>query len=99
MYGRNEEIDDEKEENAILMVESEVKDFGSFQQEMEAEAMVEVIDLESSIADFSTNIFVLIDNDGGVRMKKHYSYVCGVEGDEFYMTGLRTTNLAKSKFV
>ncbi|GBM10163.1 hypothetical protein AVEN_258764-1 [Araneus ventricosus] len=52
--------------------------------------------------DFSTNLFVLIDNIGGARMKAHYSYVFGiqeVDGGEYDMTGLRTTNLAKSKFV
>ncbi|GBM33563.1 hypothetical protein AVEN_197316-1 [Araneus ventricosus] len=100
-YGRKEETDDEKEENAIFMAESEVEDFGSFQQEMEAAEMVEVIHLESIIADFSTNTFVLIDNDGGARMKTHYSYVCGVQGvdGEFDTTGLRTTNMATLKFV
>ncbi|GBM29273.1 hypothetical protein AVEN_155226-1 [Araneus ventricosus] len=62
----------------------------------------EVIYLESSMVDFSTNMFVLIDNVGGDKMKEHYSYVCGIQevvDGEYYMTDLRTTNLAKSKFV
>ncbi|GBL95400.1 hypothetical protein AVEN_154803-1 [Araneus ventricosus] len=101
-YGRKQEIDDEKEENVILMVKSEDEDFGFFQQEMEAARMEEVINLESSMVDFSTNMFVLIDNVGGARMKAYYSYVCGiqeVDGGEYDMTYLRTTKLAKSKFV
>ncbi|GBN66732.1 hypothetical protein AVEN_131132-1, partial [Araneus ventricosus] len=63
-YGRQQETDDEKEENVILMEEYENKDFGSFQQEMEAAGMEEVIYLDSSMVDFSTNLFVLIDNVG-----------------------------------
>ncbi|GBO14648.1 hypothetical protein AVEN_49232-1 [Araneus ventricosus] len=69
---------------------------------MEAAKMEEVIYLESPMIDFSTNLFVLIDNFGGARMKAHYSYVCGiqeVDGGEYDMSGLRTTNLAKLKFV
>ncbi|GBL77026.1 hypothetical protein AVEN_12678-1 [Araneus ventricosus] len=84
------------------MAESDVEDFGSFQQEIEAAEIVEVIDLESSAIDFVTNMFVLIDKDGGPRMKTHYLYVCGVQGvdgGEFDMTGLRITNMAKSKFI
>ncbi|GBN08515.1 hypothetical protein AVEN_113920-1 [Araneus ventricosus] len=64
--------------------------------------MEEVIYLESSMVDFSTNMFVLIDNIGGAKMKAHCSYVCGiqeVDGVEYDTTDLRTTNLAKSKFV
>ncbi|GBL92993.1 hypothetical protein AVEN_54631-1 [Araneus ventricosus] len=100
-YGRKKEIDDEKKGNVILMVESEDEDSG-FQQEMEATSMEEIIYTESSIVDFSTNMFLLIDNIGGARMKSDYSYVCGiqeVDGGEYDLTGLRTTNLAKSKFV
>ncbi|GBO23285.1 hypothetical protein AVEN_208073-1 [Araneus ventricosus] len=84
------------------MAESEVEDFGSFQQEMKAVEMVEAIDLESSVADFSTNTIVLINNDGSAKMKTRYSYVCGfqgVDGVEFDMTGLRTSNMAKSEIV
>ncbi|GBN52198.1 hypothetical protein AVEN_17457-1 [Araneus ventricosus] len=54
------------------------------------------------MVDFSTNTFVLIDNFGGARMTAHYSYDCGiqeVDGREYDMTDLRTTNLAKSKFI
>ncbi|GBM06753.1 hypothetical protein AVEN_62997-1 [Araneus ventricosus] len=101
-YGRKQESDDEKEENVILIEESEYEDFGSFQQETVAAGMQEVIYLESSMVDFTTNLFVFIYNLGGARMKAHYSYVCGiqeVDGGEYDMTGLRTTNLAKSKFV
>ncbi|GBM82243.1 hypothetical protein AVEN_214780-1, partial [Araneus ventricosus] len=54
-YGRIQETDNEKEENVILMGESEDEDFGSFPQETEPAEMEEVIYLESSIADFSTN--------------------------------------------
>ncbi|GBM89380.1 hypothetical protein AVEN_226944-1 [Araneus ventricosus] len=94
-YGRKEETDDEKEENAIFMAESEVGDFGSLQQEMEAAEMVEGINMESTIAYLSTNTFVLIDNDRGARSKTHYSHVCGVQGvdgGEFVMTGLSVLN-------
>ncbi|GBO14433.1 hypothetical protein AVEN_200199-1 [Araneus ventricosus] len=38
-YGRKQETDNEKEENVILLVESEDEDFGSFQQETEATEM------------------------------------------------------------
>ncbi|GBN25057.1 hypothetical protein AVEN_65056-1 [Araneus ventricosus] len=92
MYGRKQESDDEKEENEILIEISDDEDFGSFQHEMEV--AVEVIYLESSMVDFSTNLFVLIDKVGGARMKAHYSYVCGileVDGGKYDMTGLRTT--------
>ncbi|GBN93244.1 hypothetical protein AVEN_237582-1 [Araneus ventricosus] len=41
MYGRKQETVDEKEENVMLMVESEDEDFGSFQQKMEAAGMAE----------------------------------------------------------
>ncbi|GBM08007.1 hypothetical protein AVEN_71450-1 [Araneus ventricosus] len=54
------------------------------------------------MVDFATNLFGLIGNVGGDRTKAHYSYVCGiqeVDGGEYYTTGLRTTNLAKLKFV
>ncbi|GBM13652.1 hypothetical protein AVEN_229613-1 [Araneus ventricosus] len=86
----------------LLMEESEDQDFGSFQQETGAAEMEEVICLESSMADLSTNRFVLINNVGGAIMKTHYSYVCGIQGvggGELDMRGLMTTNLAKSKFV
>ncbi|GBM05091.1 hypothetical protein AVEN_210800-1 [Araneus ventricosus] len=46
--------------------------------------------------------FLLVDNVGGARMKAPYSYVCGIQeidSDEYDLTSLRTTNLAKSKFV
>ncbi|GBN72900.1 hypothetical protein AVEN_205556-1 [Araneus ventricosus] len=69
---------------------------------MEATEMEEVIYLDSSMVDFSTNKFVLIDKVGDARMKAYYSYVCGiqeVDSGEYDMTGLRTANLAKSKFV
>ncbi|GBM08643.1 hypothetical protein AVEN_52478-1 [Araneus ventricosus] len=101
-YGRESETDDEKEENVIQWKNSKYEDFGSFQQKMESVGMKEVIYLESSMVDFSTNLFVLIYNLGGARMKAHYSYVCGireVDSGEHDMTGLRTTNLAKSIFV
>ncbi|GBM78338.1 hypothetical protein AVEN_27935-1 [Araneus ventricosus] len=68
-YGRKQETNDEKEENVIPIEESEDEDFGSFQQEMEAAEMDEVIYLESSIVNFSTNLFVLL-NFGGARMKR-----------------------------
>ncbi|GBM66050.1 hypothetical protein AVEN_181127-1 [Araneus ventricosus] len=87
-YGRKQETDDEKEENMILMVESE--DFSSFQLEIEAALMEEEIYPESSMVDFLTNMFVLIDNVGGAKMKAHYLYVCGiqeVDGGEYDMRG------------
>ncbi|GBN44172.1 hypothetical protein AVEN_168929-1 [Araneus ventricosus] len=74
--GIKQETDDEKEENVLLIEESEDENFGCFKQGMEAAEIEEVIYLESSMADFSTNMFVLIDNVGGTRMKAHYSYVC-----------------------
>ncbi|GBM60395.1 hypothetical protein AVEN_156953-1 [Araneus ventricosus] len=101
-YGRKQETDEEKEENVTLMEESEDEELRSFQQEMEAAELEEVIYQESSMVDFSTNLFVLIDNVGDARMKAHYSYVCGIQKfycGEYDMTCLRTTNLAKSKFV
>ncbi|GBN24578.1 hypothetical protein AVEN_73004-1 [Araneus ventricosus] len=91
-----------KKTGYLLMEESEDGDFGSFQQETGAAEMEEVIYLESSMADFSKNMFVLIDDVGGARRKAHYSYVCGiqeVDGGELGMTGLMITNLYKSKFV
>ncbi|GBM09755.1 hypothetical protein AVEN_101801-1 [Araneus ventricosus] len=97
-YGRKQEIFDEKEENVILMEESEDEVFGSFQQEMEVAKMVEVIYLESSMLDFSTNLFVLIYNLGGNRINTHYAYLCWFQklySGEFDITVLRTTNLAK----
>ncbi|GBL82936.1 Retrovirus-related Pol polyprotein from transposon 412 [Araneus ventricosus] len=101
-YGRKRETDDEKEENVILMEESEDEDFGSLQQETKAAEMEEAIHLESSTVDFSTNMFVFINNVGGTRMKAHYLPVCEiqeVDGGECDLTCLRTTNLAKGKFV
>ncbi|GBN24439.1 hypothetical protein AVEN_26373-1 [Araneus ventricosus] len=77
-YGRKQETDDEKEENVILMAQSEYEDFGSFQEEMEAAEMEEVIYMESSMVDFPTNIFLSIDNVEGARMKAHYSHVCRI---------------------
>ncbi|GBN26875.1 hypothetical protein AVEN_240439-1 [Araneus ventricosus] len=85
------------------MEESESEDFGPFQKEMEAAGMKEVIYLESFMVNFSTSLFVLINKLGSARMKAHYSYVCGIQevgdGGEYDMTGLRTTNLTKPKFV
>ncbi|GBL78651.1 hypothetical protein AVEN_65226-1 [Araneus ventricosus] len=98
-YGRKKETDEEKEENVILMKESEDEDFGSFQQEVEALGMEEVIYLESSMIDFSTNLFVLIHNLGG-KNEGALFIVCGIQeanGGECDVIGLRTTNLAKSK--
>ncbi|GBL72809.1 hypothetical protein AVEN_128016-1 [Araneus ventricosus] len=95
-YGRKQETVDEEKENVILMEESEDEDCGSFQREME-----EVIYLESFMVDFSTNLLVLL-NVGGVRIKNIIHTSAGfknVEGSEYDMTGLRTTNLAKSKFI
>ncbi|GBM89103.1 hypothetical protein AVEN_114548-1 [Araneus ventricosus] len=69
---------------------------------MEAVKVEELIYLESPVLDFSTNLFVLIDNVSGTRMKAHYSCICGiqeVDDGEYDMTGLRTTNLAKPKFL
>ncbi|GBM27794.1 hypothetical protein AVEN_269747-1 [Araneus ventricosus] len=96
-YGRKQETDDEEEENVILTLESEDDDFGSFQQEIEVAEMEEAIYLESSMVDFSTNMFVLIDNVGATGIKAHCSYVCGiqeVDGGEYDLTGLKTTNLS-----
>ncbi|GBN26430.1 BUB3-interacting and GLEBS motif-containing protein ZNF207 [Araneus ventricosus] len=98
-YGRKQETNEKKEENVMLMGESE-DNFCSFQQKTEAVEIEEVIYLESSMSDFSTNM--LIYNVAGTRMKADYSYICGIQeidSDELDMTGLRTTNLAKSKFV
>ncbi|GBN14129.1 hypothetical protein AVEN_212624-1 [Araneus ventricosus] len=41
-YGKKQETDDEKEENVILMEESEYENFGSFHQETEAAEMEKV---------------------------------------------------------
>ncbi|GBN62879.1 hypothetical protein AVEN_2540-1 [Araneus ventricosus] len=95
--GKKETVD-EKEENVVQMEESEVEDFGSFQQEMEAAEMEEAIYFESTMVDFSKILFVFINNVGSARMKAHYSYVCRIQeldGSEYDMTGLRTNNLAK----
>ncbi|GBN05117.1 hypothetical protein AVEN_132103-1 [Araneus ventricosus] len=57
---------------------------------------------KSSMVDFETNMFILINSVGGVRMTASYLYVCGIQegdGGGYDTTGLRTTNLAKSKFV
>ncbi|GBO05685.1 hypothetical protein AVEN_105755-1 [Araneus ventricosus] len=88
---KKQETDDEKEENVILIKESEDEDFGTFQQE------TEVVEMEVLI-DFLTNTFALIDTVGSVLMMAHYLYFCmiqEVDGDEYDTTGLRTTNLAK----
>ncbi|GBL83501.1 hypothetical protein AVEN_196352-1 [Araneus ventricosus] len=102
-YGRKQETNDEKEENVILLEKTEDEDFGSFQQEMEVAEMKEVISLGPSMDNFTTNLLVLIDNVGGDKMKAHYLYVCGIQkvnGGEYDMRGLRSTNEAKSrKFV
>ncbi|GBN01589.1 hypothetical protein AVEN_36435-1 [Araneus ventricosus] len=82
-------------------MESEDENSASFQQEMEPVEMEKVIYLELSMADFSTNLFVLIHTVCGARVKAHFSYVCRiqeVDGGEYDMTGFRTTNLAKLKF-
>ncbi|GBN70825.1 hypothetical protein AVEN_123650-1 [Araneus ventricosus] len=42
-YGRKQETDDEKDDNMILIEESDEEDFGSFQQETEAEKEEEVL--------------------------------------------------------
>ncbi|GBL74911.1 hypothetical protein AVEN_243741-1 [Araneus ventricosus] len=84
------------------MDESEHEDFGSFEKETDAAEMEDIFLLESSMADFSINIFVLIDIVGCARLKSHYSYVCGIQGvydSELHTTGLRSANLAKLKFV
>ncbi|GBN04256.1 hypothetical protein AVEN_269716-1 [Araneus ventricosus] len=94
----NKKIVDEKEENVIVMEESEDEISGSFQQEIDAAEMEEVIYLKSSMLDFSTNLFVLIYNLGDDRMKTHYTNFCGiqeVDGGEYNITGVRSTNLAK----
>ncbi|GBL88454.1 hypothetical protein AVEN_168490-1 [Araneus ventricosus] len=77
VYGRKQDTEDEKEENVILMEESEDVDFGSFQQETEAADMEEV--LQQSMIDFSTNMFVLDDNVGDARMKANCSYICEIQ--------------------
>ncbi|GBM98003.1 hypothetical protein AVEN_89300-1 [Araneus ventricosus] len=90
-YGRKQETDEEKEENMILMEESEDEDFGYFQQKWRLRGNP-----------VRHCLFVLIFNLGGARIKAHYSYICGiqqVDGGQYDMTGLRTTNLAKSKCV
>ncbi|GBM31352.1 hypothetical protein AVEN_192759-1 [Araneus ventricosus] len=79
-YGRKQETDDEKEENMILLEVSKDEDFGSFQQETEAAVVEEVIYLESSMVDFSTNVLVWIDNVESARlMTVHHPYFCGVQ--------------------
>ncbi|GBM39218.1 hypothetical protein AVEN_223836-1 [Araneus ventricosus] len=59
--------------------------------------------LQFSFLDFILgNRYILINNMGDARMKVRYSYVCrisGVGGGKLGVTGLKTTNLAKSKFV
>ncbi|GBN52081.1 hypothetical protein AVEN_200489-1 [Araneus ventricosus] len=54
------------------------------------------------MAEFSTNLFDLKYNVGDNRMRANYSYVYGIKGvyvGELDIIGLRTTNLAKLKFV
>ncbi|GBL72445.1 hypothetical protein AVEN_115365-1 [Araneus ventricosus] len=95
-YGREQETVDEREENVKLMQKSEDEDFGPFQQEMEASEMEEIIYLETSMVDFSTNVCFV--ESWTCQNESHYSYVCGiqVDGGEYDITGLRTTNLAES---
>ncbi|GBL76138.1 hypothetical protein AVEN_121735-1 [Araneus ventricosus] len=99
-YGIKEETVDEKEENVILIEESQDENFcfsrrnGCFRDRKDIE--------KSSMDDFETNIFVLVDNVGGVRITAHGSYVFRiqeVDGGVSDMTGLRTTNLTKSKLI
>ncbi|GBM64631.1 hypothetical protein AVEN_91702-1 [Araneus ventricosus] len=97
----NKGTDDEKEENVVLMEESEDYDFGSFQQETEATETEEETYLESNMADSSTNIYILIDNVRDVRIGP-CPYICkmdGFNGGELDVTNLRSTSLAKSKLV
>ncbi|GBM40832.1 hypothetical protein AVEN_137333-1 [Araneus ventricosus] len=101
-YGRKQDTDDEKEENVILVGEYEYEDFGSFSTRNE-----NCGDGGSNLSGifhdcFLTNLFVLIDNVGGGRMKVHYLFVCSIQefdGGEYNMTGLRITNVVKLKFV
>ncbi|GBL76720.1 hypothetical protein AVEN_53405-1 [Araneus ventricosus] len=68
---------------------------------MEAEEMEEVIYLKLSMVDFFNKSLCFVECCR-CRNEAHYSYVCGIQevyGSEYDMTGLRTTNLAKSKFV
>ncbi|GBM66061.1 hypothetical protein AVEN_207157-1 [Araneus ventricosus] len=72
------ETDDEEEENVILTEESE-DNLGLFQQETESAEIEKVTYLESTMADFSTNMYILIDNVGGVIKKVDYSYVYRIQ--------------------
>ncbi|GBN87556.1 hypothetical protein AVEN_214332-1 [Araneus ventricosus] len=101
-YERKQETAEEKVKNVKLIEESDNEDFALLNKKMEAANIEELIYLESPMVNSSTNMFALIDNVGGARLKAHYSYVCGfqeVEGDEYDMICLRTTNLTESKFV
>ncbi|GBM09706.1 hypothetical protein AVEN_186411-1 [Araneus ventricosus] len=101
MEGNSETYEKEKQ-NLKICKESEDDDCGSFQQESVAAKIKEVTYLESSMANFSTNLYILIDNVRGVRMKACYLYVCGiqeVDGGELGVTGVRLDNLGKSIFV
>ncbi|GBM08761.1 hypothetical protein AVEN_154177-1 [Araneus ventricosus] len=85
---KSKETDDKEKENVILMEEFEDDDFDSLQQETEAAEIEKVTSLESSMAAFSTNIYIL--------------FVCrirGVECGEQDVSGLRNTNLEESKVV
>ncbi|GBL90055.1 hypothetical protein AVEN_135425-1 [Araneus ventricosus] len=80
----------------------EKDNFDSLQQEMKTMAIAEVTYLESPMAHFSTNMYILINNIGDAIMNTHYSYVYrtnGVDGGELDVTGWRNTNLVQSKFV
>ncbi|GBN48928.1 hypothetical protein AVEN_229328-1 [Araneus ventricosus] len=78
-FGRKQETDNEEDQNVIQIEESDDEDFGFFQQEIEAAEMEEVIYLESSMLEFSTNLFVSIYNLGDARMNAHYSYSCWIQ--------------------
>ncbi|GBN44725.1 hypothetical protein AVEN_113114-1 [Araneus ventricosus] len=60
--GRKQETDDEKEEHMIPMEESEDEDLGSSQTRNGGCGDGGSNLSESSLVDFSTNLFVLIDN-------------------------------------
>ncbi|GBO07006.1 hypothetical protein AVEN_182809-1 [Araneus ventricosus] len=77
-FGRKQESDNEKDKNVIQIEESDDEDFGFFQQEIEVAEIEEVIYLESSMLEFSTNLFVSINNLGGTKMNAHYSYSCWI---------------------
>ncbi|GBM00332.1 hypothetical protein AVEN_32670-1 [Araneus ventricosus] len=86
----------------IFMEKSEDEGFDSSQQEMEAAETEEIDYLKSYMVDFSIKMHILVNKVGSDRMNTDYSKffrIVGVNGDELDITGFRSTNTSRSKFV